>query len=126
LNAVLVDTDILIEVLRARDRGILSEWRRLGGSEEPVLFAAVTAAELWHGARKQEEAAIQQLLSTLICVSVDAEIARRAGGHLRRFRASHGIELADALIAATAGIHECKLWTRNRKHYPMRDITLFR
>jgi predicted nucleic acid-binding protein len=124
LSAVLVDTDVLIEVLRARDPRILSEWRRLAESEEPVLFSAITAAELWHGARKQEEAAILQLLSRLICVSVDAEIGRRAGKYLRSFRASHGVELADALIAATARIHECRLWTRNRKHHPMKNIAL--
>lgn len=125
MKAVLVDTDVLIEVLRARDPGILSEWRRLAESEEPVLFSPITAAELWHGTRKREEAPILQLLSTLICVSVDAAIGRRAGEYLRSFRASHGVELADALIAATAGLHECTLWTRNRKHYPMKDITLF-
>lgn len=124
MSAVLVDTDVLIEVLRARDLRILSEWRRLAESEEPVLYCAITAAELWHGARKQEEATILQLLSTLICVSVDAEIGRRAGEYLRSFRASNGVELADALIAATTALHDCSLWTRNRKHYPMKGITL--
>jgi predicted nucleic acid-binding protein len=124
LRAVLVDTDVLIEVLRAHDPKILSEWRQLAESEDPVLFSAITSAELWHGARKREEPAILQLLSTLICISVDAEIGRRAGEYLRGFRSSHGVELADALIAATAAIHECTLWTRNRKHYPMKDIDL--
>lgn len=126
MKAVLVDTDVLIEVLRARDPGILSEWRQLGGSDDPVCFSPITAAELWHGARKQEEATIQRLLSALICIPVDAEIGRCAGEYLRRFRASHGTELADAVMAATARIHDCRFWTRNRKHYPMRDIHLFR
>jgi predicted nucleic acid-binding protein len=81
--SVLVDTDVLIEVLRARDPRILSEWRRLAESDEPVLFSAITAAELWHGARKQGGAAILQLLSRLICVSVDGEIGHRACECLR-------------------------------------------
>ena len=124
MNAILVDTDVLIEVLRARDSELLAKWRQLGDSGEPVLFSPITAAELWHGARKHEVAAIEQLLLTLICVPVDYEIGKRAGEYLRRFRSSHGTELADALIAATAAIHECRLWTRNRKHYPMVEIVL--
>jgi predicted nucleic acid-binding protein len=33
--------------------------------------------------------------------------------------------LGDALIAAAASIHGLDLWTRNRKHYPMKDITFY-
>jgi predicted nucleic acid-binding protein len=125
LSAVLIDTDIIIEVLRARDPSIVTEWRRLSDSGEPALYSAVTMAELWHGARKKEEPAILRLLAALICVPVDAEIGRRAGEYLRAFHASHGTELGDALIAATAALHTCSLWTRNRKHYPMPDLEWF-
>jgi predicted nucleic acid-binding protein len=124
VTAVLVDTDVVIEVLRARDAAILAEWRRLADSDEPVLYSPVTTAEIWHGARKSEEPAILTLLATLICVPVDTEIGRGAGEYLRTFHASHGTELGDALIAATATVHECRLWTRSRKHYPMRDLDL--
>jgi len=58
-------------------------------------------------------------------VPVDQEIGRRAGEYLRAFHASHGTELGDALIAATAAVHTCALWTQNRKHYPMPDLELF-
>ena len=49
-------------------------------------------------------------------------MGRRAGAYLARYARSHGVELADALVAAaatTAGLH---LWTLNRKHYPMPDV----
>jgi len=49
----------------------------------------------------------------------------KAGDYLRQFHRSHSLELGDALIAATASIHLLRLWTRNRKHYPMKDIQLF-
>jgi predicted nucleic acid-binding protein len=29
------------------------------------------------------------------------------------------------ILAATARVHRCPLWTHNRKHYPMADIELF-
>jgi predicted nucleic acid-binding protein len=124
LKTVLLDTDILIEVLRQRDEAILEEWRRLGRNAELVLYTPVTMAELWHGLRQGEEAAVSKVLETLICVPLDAEIGRRAGDYLRRFHRSHGLALGDALIAATAAVHGCALWTRNRKHYPMKDIEL--
>jgi hypothetical protein len=124
VKTVLVDTDILIEVLRQRDAAILEEWRRLGRSAELVLYPPVTTAELWHGLRQGEEAAASRILGTLTCIPLDAEIGRRAGDYLRRFHRSHGLALGDALIAAAAAVHGCALWTRNRKHYPMKDIEL--
>jgi len=124
VRALLVDTDILIEVLRGRDP-VLTTWRRLSETTDAVLYSAVTVAELWHGLRPGEEAAVSRLLDALIPVPVDAEVGRRAGEYLRRFRPSHGIELGDALIAASAAVHGCTLWTRNRKHYPMKDFRFF-
>jgi predicted nucleic acid-binding protein len=35
---------------------------------------------------------------------------------------SHSVELGDALIAACASSEGLKLWTLNKKHYPMKDI----
>jgi len=124
LKTVLLDTDILIEVLRQRDAAILAQWRRITGGTEPVLYTPVTAAELWHGLRQGEEEAVSKMLETLTCVPLDAEIGRRAGGYLRQFHRSHGLDIGDALIAATAAVHGCGLWTRNRRHYPMKDIEL--
>ena len=124
MKTVLLDTDILVEVLRQRDAAILTQWRRITGGTDPVLYTPVTAAELWHGLRPGEEAAALEVLSTLICVPLNDDIGRRAGDYLRRFHRSHGLALGDALIAAAAAVHGCALWTRNRKHYPMKDIEL--
>jgi predicted nucleic acid-binding protein len=125
LNGVLLDTDVLIEVLRGRDEALIARWYKLKIGSEPLLYTPVTSAELWHGIRPREESTIVQLLDALICVPVSDEIGRKAGSYLQRFHASHAVELGDAIIAATAAIHECALWTRNRKNYPMKDIELF-
>jgi len=52
------------------------------------------------------------------------DIGRRAGGDLHQFHRSHGLDIDDALITAAAAVHGCAWWTRNRKHYPMKDIEL--
>lgn len=59
------------------------------------------------------------------CVPIETEIAARAGDYLRAFHASHAAALGDALIAATASIHQLSLWTQNRKHFPMKDVQFF-
>jgi predicted nucleic acid-binding protein len=125
LKAILIDSDILIEVSRGRDAGILADWSGLAGGDVLLLCSPVTVAEIWHGAREREHAALSALFGALTCVPIDAEIGRRAGDYLRLYAKSHSVELGDALIAASASIHELALWTRNRKHYPMRDVSFY-
>lgn len=122
---VLIDSDILIEVLRGRDFGILARWKELGGSGDFILCSPVSVAELWHGARPKEQQALRDLFDSLICVPIDAEVGRQAGDYLRTFHRSHSLELGDALIAATAAQHHAALWTRNQKRYPMAALTFY-
>ena len=66
------------------------------------------------------------IFSGTTCAPIDEDVGRQAGAYLQRYRSSHAIEVADALIAANAIANNAELWTRNRKHYPMRDISFFR
>jgi predicted nucleic acid-binding protein len=125
VKPVLIDSDILIEVSRARDRAILSRWDELSRSDTAVLCSPVTVAELWHGVRSQERVTLEALFAAIDCVSIDTQIGMRAGDYLRQYAKSHHVELGDALIAATAAIYKLKLWTRNRRHYPMKEISFY-
>lgn len=122
---VLVDSDILIEVSRGKDQDIISQWRDLSNSDAAILYSAISAAELWAGARPNEHIALDKLFRTLSCVSVTAEVGRQAGIYLGHFRKSHGVELADALIAASAVVSNADLWTRNKEHYSVKDLSFF-
>jgi hypothetical protein len=122
---VLVDSDILIEVSRARDTTILAKWMELSESESLILFSPVTAAELWAGAGPAEYSGLEALFDALVCVPTDALVGRRAGEYLSRYGKSHAVELGDALIAAGAVASGARLWTRNRKHYPMPELTFY-
>ncbi|MBI5086362.1 MAG: type II toxin-antitoxin system VapC family toxin [Acidobacteria bacterium] len=122
---ILVDSDILIEVSRGRDRAIVARWLDLGLSEDLVLCTPVSVAELWAGVRPGEHEALTELFRALICVPVDAEVGRRAGEYMKQYRKSHGLELGDALIAAATVGHRATLWTRNRKHYPMKEMAFY-
>ena len=52
-------------------------------------------------------------------VPVSAEIAKTGGLYKRDYGKSHGVGLADAILAATAEAENTELKTLNRKHYPM-------
>jgi predicted nucleic acid-binding protein len=124
VNAVLVDSDILIEVLRGREASVRKSWEALLDSDALLGYSPVTAAEIWHGSREVEQDGIAALFAAMTCIPIDAEAGRKAGEYLRRFHRSHSVELGDALIAATASVHKMALWTRNRKHYPMKEMRL--
>jgi predicted nucleic acid-binding protein len=122
---VVVDSDVLIEVTRARDAAIVAKWIDLSESDALVLFSPVTAAELWAGARPPEYPKLEALFEALVCVPAEASIGRRAGEYLRRYRKSHAVELGDAMVAAAAVASRGRLWTHNRKHYPMPELTFY-
>lgn len=122
---ILVDSDILIEVCRGRESGITSRWLELISSGTTIMYSAVSAAELWGGALPSEHRLLHALFQALPCVSIDETAGQKAGEYLRQYRKSHGIGLGDAMIAAAAVQSGAMLWTRNRKHYPMKEITFY-
>ncbi len=122
---VLVDSDILIEVSRGKDQHILSRWTELSESDNLILYSPVSVAELWAGARAREYEMLTKLFRALVCAPIDNETGRQAGDYLRQYRKSHGVELGDALVASAASLNAAQLWTRNRKHYPMKELSFY-
>ena len=122
---VLVDSDILIEVCRGRDKDIVGRWLELSGSETAILYSPVTAAELCVGVLPGEHTLVSRLFQALLCAEIDSETGQQAGSFLRQYQKSHNVGLGDALIAATALQNQAALWTRDRKHYPMKQLSFF-
>lgn len=123
--SVLIDSDIVIEVLRGRDRATLAQWNALADSPSAILISPITFAEMGAGALKSETDRIGRFFAPLACVAIDQRIGQLAGEFLRQYNKSHNLKIADALIAASAVHNRAELWTRNRKHYPMPDLTFF-
>jgi hypothetical protein len=98
VSSVLLDTDILIEVLRRRVSSLLLTWDRLADSKQLIAYSPVSAAELWQGVRDREIPDLVELIESLECITIDGEIGRRAGEYLRQFGPSYGLGIADALI----------------------------
>ena len=116
---LLLDTDVLVDYFRGRIEALAY----LRARSEPILISAITVAELYAGVREGEERrGVEQFLALLEIIPVDAEIARKGGLYRRDYGPSHGIGLADALIAATAELHQAKLVTLNARHFPMMEV----
>ncbi|HEY2930847.1 MAG TPA: type II toxin-antitoxin system VapC family toxin [Acidobacteriota bacterium] len=123
MSELLLDSDVIIWWLRGEspyDSLIPALLQR-----DSLFWTPISVAELFAGARTSEEPELEKLFLILDVLAITAEIGRYAGYYMRRFSKSHGVELADALIAATAHSHNFPLWTLNRRHYPMKDIRFF-
>ena len=112
----LVDTDVFIDFLRGYDRAVAF----IRTDPSRIVLSPIVLAELYAGARGDEEVARLDDLARLFPTrGVSTEVAR-AGGLLRaEYGKSHGLGLADALLAATARHYSLALKTLNVRHFPM-------
>ena len=119
----LIDTDILIDHFHGHQAAFNFITQQIVGGEV-LAISVVTITEFAGGMRPGEEERTEHLLSLFTVLEVNEAIARQAGRYLRQFRRSHGLELGDALIAASANMAGAEIVTRNHKHYPMSEVSV--
>jgi predicted nucleic acid-binding protein len=116
---VVIDTNILIDVLRRRHEAV-SLLENLDERGEEIWAPAVARVEILGSMRRGEEAATVSLLDLVNWLAVGVEIADAAAAYARRYRPAHsGIDLVDYLYAATADHLNAPLMTLNVRHFPM-------
>jgi predicted nucleic acid-binding protein len=124
---MLVDTDVLIWNLRGNAKAA-ERLDHAGG----FVLSAVSYMELIQGVRDKAELVVLRRSLQYWGASVqplDQEISARAIFLMETYALSHGLQMADALIAATATSLGATLVTANDKHYRMidgLDIEVFR
>lgn len=124
MTGVLLDSDVVIEVLRGRQE-VVGAILALESSGAATYCSPIAWAEIYAGVRPGEETLTRAFFEARGEVILDAPAGRRAGEYLARYARSHGVEIADALVAAAAATTGLRLWTLNRRHYPMKDIDFF-
>ena len=112
---VLVDTDVLIWHLR----GYAQATRRLDqlGS---LTLSAVSYLEVLQGMRNNVElAAVKKMLErrSATMLPISEAITQRAIALMESLTLSHGLQMGDALIAASALVHQLPVLTGNVKHF---------
>ncbi len=120
---MLVDTDVLIWYLRGNERAF-DAIESLNG----FCMSVVTYMELVQGMRnKRELNALRQAIRAWDCklLYITEEISARAMFAVEQHFLSHALQLADALIGATAIVHGLPILTANDKHYRiLKDIRI--
>ena len=116
---ILCDTNIIIEILKGNKRTInIIESIGL----ENIAISSVTVMELYFGAlNKRELNKIKKHLQALNIVHFDTDISESAIKLIERFSKSHGLQIPDAIIAATAMTSKIELFTFNLKDFKYID-----
>lgn len=123
MTKLVLDTDVLIDVLRGREA--TKSFLQDAADRFVPCCSVISVAELYVGMRPEEETATRSFLDGLVIIPVTQEIAEVAGRFKKR-TANRRLELADCLIAATAFVEGATLATGNIKDYPMQEITLLK
>src|SRR5579875_1312454 len=122
--SVLLDTTVLIDLLRGRTQALdrLTALRRRG---EPPFTTAMNVEGIHRGLRPAERGAASQLFDGIRVAAIGRTEGARAGDW-RREHASRGVTLtqADCLIAAVAVSLGLPLATGNPKDFPMAEVEL--
>ena len=112
----LLDTGLLIRHLRGQ-KSALQLLRGLGKTNR-LCISTVTRLEVRAGAHVTELADTQKLLSRFVNLDLTAAIADRAGEIISRGKqATQPVLVPDAIIAATAIVHNVTLVTFNAKDF---------
>ena len=112
---MLVDTDVSIWHLRGNSKA-----RDFFNDPGPKAISAVSYMEIVRGLRNKEEARRWKSLLNgyeIEVLPVEEAVSAKAMFWMDEFSLSHGLEIPDALIAATAEIHGLILLTANTVDY---------
>lgn len=115
-SSTIVDTDIIIDVGRGIPEAVncLQELK----SASRLAISIVTQMELIVGcANKSELRTLEKFLQQFDVITIDPPISDKAVDLLRLYRLSHGLLIADGLIAATAIIWNYPFISKNQRDY---------
>ncbi len=127
----LLDTNVVSELRKPKPHGAVVAWLQ-SLREDQIYISAVTLGELQRGierTRKQDsakareiEAWLDQVEASQNWLATDAACFRE-WARLMEGRSDHLLE--DAMIAATARVHDLKVATRNTSDFRLFDVDLF-
>jgi len=122
---ILCDSNVLIELFKG-NKNTLETLKSIGSKN--IGISAVSLMELFFGARnKQELALIKDNLSMHHIFQINKNTSEIAVDLIYKYSKSHGLDIPDALIAATALDYQITLFTYNIKDFKfIENINLYR
>jgi hypothetical protein len=121
-----IDSDVLIWHLRGDPRAE-TLLRTLSSEEGTDLWiGALQRAEVVFFMRPNEQPATLSFLSRFKTAPVTQQIVDDGAVLYRKYHPTHGTDVNDAILAATAMTTGGKIYTLNARHYPMPDQVVIR
>ena len=113
---ILVDTDLLIDLA---NNDLVTKTRLVIESQRAILtISVITQIELIIGCRnKKELEALNKFLLQFQILQLSENISIKAEQLVRIYYLSHGLVIADALIAGTAIEFQIPLLSKNQRDY---------
>jgi hypothetical protein len=124
MGAVLLDTTVLIDLLRGRNLAA-ARLRALRAGGDTVHVCAVNIEETVRGLRPEDHEPARKLFAGLRVALLGEQEGWRAGEWRREFAArGKTLAQADCLIGAAGQSVGARLATGNPKDFPFRELTV--
>jgi predicted nucleic acid-binding protein len=124
MSAILLDTTVLIDLLRGRP-GATARLRAVRTAGDQPYTCAINVEEVVRGLRASEVGAARSLLAGLRIVGLGTAEGWRAGEWRRNFAAQGStLTQADCLVAAAAASIGGRVATGNHRDFPMADLVV--
>ena len=112
---VLCDTNIFISAFNGR-ADTVNQLYKLGLTE--IVLSAITVMELFQGmGNKRELAQMKKKIKFYDVIQIDNAISEKAIELIETYKLSHGLQIPDAIIGATAIIYQVPLYTYNIRDF---------
>jgi predicted nucleic acid-binding protein len=112
---VLCDTNIFIHAFNGR-QSTIDKLLEIGLDQ--VILSVISVMELYQGmGNKTELLQMKRKLKYYDVVEIDITTSKLATNLIENFKLSHGLQIPDAIIGATAVIHQIPLYTYNTKDF---------
>lgn len=121
---ILCDTNVFIHAFN-ENQTVIDQLKIIGLGK--TVLSAITLMELYQGmSNKVELARMKKAMSYYDVVQIDNDISKMAIDLMEKFNLSHGLQIPDAIIGATAIIYQIPLYTYNIKDFKfMPNIKLY-
>ncbi|TSJ39503.1 type II toxin-antitoxin system VapC family toxin [Mucilaginibacter corticis] len=112
---VLCDTNIFIHAFNGR-QDTIDKLQEIGLSQ--IAVSVITVMELYQGmSNKTELAQMKKRMKYYNVVAIDNNTSNLAADFIEHFKLSHNLQIPDAIIGATAVVHQIPLFTYNVKDF---------
>jgi predicted nucleic acid-binding protein len=121
---VLCDTNIFISAFNGR-QATIEQLEQIGLQE--IVLSAVTVMELLQGmGNKKELLQMKKKIKFYDVIHINENISAKAIEFIDAYKLSHGLQIPDAIIGATATIYQIPLYTYNTRDFDfLPDIILY-